>query len=302
MEAPDLGDVAAILASYEPHEAAFQKPTGKGELGMKDRQGDLKSHLLPETPNKVTQKEFWDAGVIGMVNCVSWGKYNGKAACLVVLCFSLRSGDHALRFRNANVKVTFERHPSSGASQGDPAVLVFAPRKIFGLPTTESKKLTYNVELSAKVPAGPVEVGPTGSMGKESTYEKEHRFKTVGNFWSTKNGNNWDIVYWDSKENRKAKHGIPDRLNVGIIVGSDGPFQGIVEVTVDTPLKDGLFGFPWSKDDPVPFYPGVLKGLSPRVIEFDKLTEEDWKAMIPYEMEWQVCYIMFKSRSRLTHN
>lgn len=294
METIDPGNVAAILASYEPHETAFQKPTGKGELGRKDKH-DLKSgQPFQSTPSKVTQKEFWDAGVIGMINRVSWGTYHGKAACLVIFCFSIRSGDHALRFRNANVKITFERHPSSAPAEDNPFVLAFAPRKIFGIPTTESKNLTYNVELSATVPVGPVEVGPTASIGKESTFEKEHRFKIVGNFWATKNGSDWDIVYWDVKENRKAKHGIPDRLNVGVIVSSRGPFQAIVEVTVDTPLKDGLFGFPWSKDSPVPFYPGVPKGPNPQVNDFEEFTEEDWRAMIPYEEEWQVCCIILK--------
>ncbi|KAN0120257.1 hypothetical protein V8E51_002465 [Hyaloscypha variabilis] len=287
METVDPGDVAAILASYEPHETAFQKPRGKGELGRNDRH-DLKSgEPTQTTPSKFTQKEFLDTGVIGMVNRVSWGAYHGKAACLVVFCFSLRSGDHALRLRNANVKITFEAHPTSVPTQGNPSVLAFAPRKIFGIPTTESKSLTYNVELSATVPIGPVQVGPSAGIEKGSSFEKDHRFKVIGNFWSTKNGSDWDIVYWDVKENRKAKNGIPDRLNVGVIVSTGGPFHGIVEVTVDTPLKDGLFGFPWSKDSPVPFYPGLPKGPNPQVSDFEKLTEEDWRSMIPYEEEWQ---------------
>ena len=84
VETPDSGDVAAILASYEAHEAKFQKLTGKGELGRKDKQ-DPKTNiplpLLPQTtPSKVTHKEFWDAGVIGMVNRVSWGTYHGNSA------------------------------------------------------------------------------------------------------------------------------------------------------------------------------------------------------------------------------
>ncbi|KAG4434024.1 hypothetical protein IFR05_010506 [Cadophora sp. M221] len=290
MAATNPGDVASILAAYEPRETTFQKPSGRGELGRKDRQNltsGQPSQGDQTTPNKVIHKELWDAGVIGMVSRVSWGKYYGKDACLVVFSFSFKSGDSALRFRNSNVKITFERHPSSPPEQENPSALVFAPRKIYGIPTVESKSLTYNVELSAKVPIGPVEVGPTISVDKGSSFEKEHRFKIIGNFWATKHGADWDVVYWDIKENRKAKQGIPDRLNVGVVINADGPFQGIVEVTVDTLLKDGLFGFPWSKDSPVPFYPGVPKGPVPKVIDFESLGEEDWKAMIPYEEEWQ---------------
>lgn len=117
---------------------------------------------------------------------------------------------------------------------------------------------------------------------------KEHEFKIIGNFWASKNGSDCDIIYLDVKENHKANYGIPDRLKLGVIVGVDGPFQGIVQVTVDTPLKDGIFGFPWSKDSPIPFYLGVSKGPSSRVTDFEKFTEEDWRAMILYESQWKV--------------
>jgi hypothetical protein len=313
MEVTDPGDIAAILVSYEPHETTFQKPKGKGELGRVKgaqpvRVGPDLDHLEESgqpsqtTPNKLTHKEFGDAGVIGMVSRVSWGTYDGKDACLVVFSFSLKSGKRALRFRNANVKITFARHPSSTLEYGSPSVLVFAPRKIFGISTTESKGLRYYAELSAQAPLSPVEVGPTVGIEKGSSFDKEHRFKIVGNFWATKHGSNWDIVYWDVKENRKAKYGIPDRLNVGVIVDAGGPFQEIVEVTVDTPLKDGLFGFPWSKDSPVPFYPGVPKGTDPPSKDFEKFTEEDWKAMIPYEEEFQVRCTILKLTVMLTAN
>lgn len=301
MEEPNPSEIiAAILASYEPQETKFQDPEGKRELSRKNRLEARPLSTSKSTPNKVTHKEFWDAGVIGMINNVSWGKYHEKPACLIAFSFSLKSGDHALRFRNANVKITFERHPSSAPEQDSPSVRAFAPRKIFGIPTKETKSLTFDAELSAQVPVGPVEVGPTSSIGEKLTYEKNHRFEIIGNFWASKNGSDWDIVYWDAKENRKAKHGIPDRLNLGVIVSADGPFQAIVEVTVDTPLN--IFGFSWSEESPVPFYPGVRKGASPRVNDFDKFTEEDWRAMIPYEEMWKVVCSFPMSLTKLTHS
>jgi hypothetical protein len=93
MEVTDPGDIAAILVSYEPHETTFQKPKGKGELGRVKgaqpvRVGPDLDHLeesgqpSQSTPNKLTHKEFEDAGVIGMVSRVSWGTYDGKTHAL----------------------------------------------------------------------------------------------------------------------------------------------------------------------------------------------------------------------------
>ena len=88
-------------------------------------------------------------------------------------------------------------------------------------------------------------------------------------------------------ENGKQR-GIPDRLNGAVIIESSGPFQAKAEVTVDTSIKDNLFGAPWQKTHPVPFTPGITKETAPRTLKFEDLTESDWKEMIPYELEGEV--------------
>lgn len=163
----------------------------------------------------------------------------------------------------------------------------FAPRKIFGLPTVEGKKSRIGGEISLQVPAGPLTIGPKFHGEKETEYEKEHRFKTVGNYGSSKHGTDWDIVYWDVKENKKTENCIPDRLNVAVVVEREGTFTTSVEVTIDTPIAYGVFAFPWSKHSPVAFTPGVAMGEQPKTTKFDKLTEKDWRTMIPYEDEWE---------------
>ncbi len=72
----------------------------------------------------------------------------------------------------------------------------FAPRKIFGLPTIEGRRNRVGGELTLQVPAGPLTFGPTIRGERENEYEKEYRYKTIGNFWSSKQGTDWDIVYW----------------------------------------------------------------------------------------------------------
>lgn len=285
-------DIKAIRDGYEPPEAEFNFPA------TLDNEIKHKSGLVPYSyiqPSSRTVKTthidiaplISNAGVRGLVTNVAHGTFRSQPASLIVFSFSLRSGDHGFRFKNANVKITFAKHPSAAATQPNPTILKFAPRKIFGLPTIEGKKSRIGGEISLEVPAGPLMVGPTISGERESEYEKEHRFKTVGNYWGSKHGTDWDIVYWDVKENKKTKHGIPDRLNVAVVVEREGTFTASVEVTVDTPIANSVFAFPWSKNSPVAFAPGVVMGAQPKTTKFDEMTDVDWRAMIPYEDEWE---------------
>jgi len=285
-------DVKAILDSYQPAEAEFSVPE-TASLDTKYK-SDAVPYSYVESSTRTIKTTHIDiaplisnAGVRGMVINVAHGTFHSRPASLIVFSFALRSGDHGFRFKNANVKITFGKHPSEPPTHVNPAILKFAPRKIYGLPTVEGKRNRIGGEISLQVPAGPLTVGPTISGEKESEFEKEHRFKTVGNYWSSKHGVDWDIVYWDVKENKKTKHGIPDRLNVALVVEREGTFTANVEVTVDTPIVNGVFAFPWSKNSPVAFTPSVAMGEQPRTDKFDELTDADWRTMIPYEEEWE---------------
>jgi hypothetical protein len=284
----------AILATYQPTEAAFElassideDPTQKYKSGTAPYSYiEPSSHML-----QIVRQEMApflsSAGVIGMVTSVSHGTFHSRPASLIVFSFSLRSGEHAFRFRNANIKINFSKHSSATSSEASPAVTKFAPRKIYGLPTVEGRKDTIGGELTLQVPAGPLTVGPTIKRERETDYEKQYRFKTVGNFWSSKMGNDWDIVYWDMRENKRTKEGIPDRLNVAVVVEAAGPFVASVEVAVDTPFANGFWSSPWKKSNPAVFLRGVTMGEQPRTSKLDELTQEEWKALIPYEGEWE---------------
>jgi hypothetical protein len=289
-------DEAAILATYHPTESSFELPAA---TSVSDPTTKYKSDRTPyslASPSsrtvKVTHIDFApflsNAGVRGMVTNVSHGTFHSRPASLIIFSFSLRSGEHGFRFKNANIKITFSKHPTaSSASELSPAVIKFAPRKIYGLPVVEGRKNRIGGEMTLQVPAGPITLGPTIRGERESEYEKEHRFKTVGNFWSSKQGMDWDIVYWDMRENKRTKEGIPDRLNVGVVVEREGPFVAEVEVTVDTPVLNGAFSYPWTKNNPATFVPGVKMGEQPSTERFEELSEGEWKELIPYEDEWE---------------
>jgi hypothetical protein len=91
------------------------------------------------------------------------------------------------------------------------------------------------------------------------------------------------IVVWTAAEDGLLKSGIPDELNLAVVVGYDGAFQANVVARVDTPLMDGLYGNVWSKDDPLLFLPPFGKGDLPLTNGlFDKLSDDDWRALTPY--------------------
>ena len=287
-------DIKAILDGYAPPEAEFNAPTDVDSDDDRKNKSEAVPYQFIEASSRTIKVTHLDiaplisnAGVRGMVTNVSHGTFNAQPASLIVFSFSLRSGDHGFRFESANIKIKFSKHPSAPPSELNPAVLKFAPRKIFGLPTVEGRKTRIGGEISLQASAGPLTIGPTLSAERESEYEKEHRYKLVGNYSSSRHGTGWDIVYWDVKENKKTRHGIPDRLNVALVVEREGTFTASVVVEVDTPIANGAFAFPWTKRRPVAFVPGVVMGRQPKTTNFDELTDADWRAMIPYEEEWE---------------
>lgn len=261
------------------------------------------------TPSSiVTHKDIgWlsDAGVRGSISTVFHGTYNSEPATLILFTFVFRSGDRGFCFKNANVKINFSKHSSSSSSKQisgtkviqnrttenwNPEIVQLAPRKIYGLPTTTSKTQKISGEISLQVPLTPLTIGPSLSSSNESSFSLSHCYSITGNFWSSARDSGWDIAYWDLKENKRTKEGIPDRLNVGVLVkrGMGGRFQADVEVKVDTPVLKGVFGFPWRRERPVIFEPGTEVGAEGvRTRAFEKLGDADWRGMIPWEEDWE---------------
>jgi hypothetical protein len=191
--------------------------------------------------------------------------------------------DSILRFKKAEIIVSFDKTTdlSMGATK-EPVVRVFAPRKVFGKPTEEAKKFNYEVALQCSLSVGLVTAGPTLSIGSESAFTKEHKLEIKGLDQMTRKRKQPHIVIWTATEDDLAKSGIPDELNLAVVVEYDGDFQADVNIRVDTPLMDGLYGHIWSKDDPLLFLPPLSKGDPLPTDQFDHLSEADWQALAPY--------------------
>ncbi|KAF7917845.1 uncharacterized protein EAE97_011983 [Botrytis byssoidea] len=248
----------------------------------------------------ITQKDIGflsDAGVRGSVSTVCHGTFHSQPATLLLFTFIFRSGDHGFRFKNASVKIDFSSHSSSSSSSSStrtkeptwtPTISALAPRKIYGLPTAVHQTRKLAGEISLQVPLGPTTLGPSTSLSHESSFSLAHRYSLVGNLWSQPHSASWDSVYWDLRENKQTKGGIPDRVDVGVVVCREGgAFQAEVRVEVDTPVMRGVWGWPWGRGSPVVFVEGVeTGGERVRTRRFEELGTGDWRGLVGWEGEW----------------
>ncbi|KAF5868743.1 uncharacterized protein Bfra_012074 [Botrytis fragariae] len=306
IDIPEASSISYSSPSLE--EPPIEEYNGSHEVRLNAPASSSKSHtpysIRYELPSPrstiITQKDIGflsDAGVRGSVSTVCHGTFHSQPATLILFTFIFRSGDHGFRFKNASVKIDFSRHSSSSSpstpssktqENWTPTITALAPRKIYGLPTTihQTRKLTG--EISLQVPLGPTTLGPSTSLSHESSFSLSHRYSLTGNLWSQPHSSTWDSVYWDLKENKQTKGGIPDRVDVGVVVcRGGGAFQGEVRVEVDTPVMRGVWGWPWGRGRPVVFVEGVeTGGERVRTRRFEELGTEDWRGLVGWEGEW----------------
>ncbi|KAF4633411.1 hypothetical protein G7Y89_g4705 [Cudoniella acicularis] len=179
-----------------------------------------------ETRDKITHIEAYGRSVIGSMTRVSFGSFNSATACLLCMRFTFRyKKDSILRFKKAEIIVKFDKRADSSLSSAkEPVVHVFAPRKVCGKPTEEAKKFNYEVSLQSSLSIGPVTAGPTISMGSESLFKKEHKLEIKGLDQMMRKQKQPHIVIWTAIEDDLAKSGIPDELNLAVVVEHDGDF------------------------------------------------------------------------------
>ena len=275
----------SALRSYEMREVVLEPAAGRGELG------GAKNPRPDETRQKVLDKDFLNRRAVGKVLRVQYGYYKTQPACLLVLNFTFRYSRDLLRFKEAKIVISFERMSRGGKVTGqekDPIVRNYSPKTIFGFVTTESIDLTYSGKIQCTVPLGPVTLSPELQTTKGSSFTKDHRLQIIGQDFPTKDGAESSEVEWTVSERGKVDYGIPNELNVGVIIEYGSNFLAKVGIEISTPSTPKLFGSLWAKDDPVLFFPPLSLGEPPRTMNFDQLTDADWGYLVPYRQEFQV--------------
>ena len=270
-------DLQHALDSYGERATLLKFPTGTGELGGQKNSGEA-------TRDKIVHIEALDRSVIGSVTRVCYGQYNGRPACLVCMRFTFRyRRNSALRFKRAEIVARFDKRDckNNTSPANDPTIQAYAPRKIFGEPTMVVRELGFHVGADLGLTAV-MSGGPQASIEKRATFAERQCLEIVGLDQCTRRRPKPHIVVWTVAEVPALQSGIPDELYFAAVVAHDGAFQAEIKVKVDTPLKDGLYAHVWSKDAPVLFIPSVGKGEACPRIEFDALSDDDWRALVAY--------------------
>lgn len=227
---------------------------------------------------------------------VIYGSFDRKPACLIVFNFKFRfEADSHLRFKRAEIAVSFKATPDGSHKcrpKDDPVIYNFALKKMYGNLTMENNSWTYGIELPCMVTLGPAQFGAQPYVEKSSSFKKGHRMEIVGREFKDAEHDQENEVIWSIKENGKQKNGIPEELKFAVIVGYTGRFQADIKVTAETDFRLKLFGWPWSKDDPVLFRPTEGSGMpieTPRWFpDFETIRSEEWAELVPYWREWEV--------------
>ncbi|MCJ1405425.1 hypothetical protein MMC11_008653, partial [Xylographa trunciseda] len=111
----------ALDHSYLTRDTNFVRDTGAGKLqGLKNLSDDIRI--------KVTQIESLGLGIQGTVQAVSYGTWERKPACLVILQLSHRGYTSASAFRRIEILVSCESWGSKSLDQ-QPVLRNFSPRK-----------------------------------------------------------------------------------------------------------------------------------------------------------------------------
>lgn len=147
------------------------------------------------------------------------------------------------RFQSAVLVVKLAQKPRSTESVvsgpvsaiNPVSVCQYAPRKAFGGSAKASKTVHWGLELPLTVPAGPLEVGVTPSIERESAVEIEHTFVIEGSARGIPQKN---TCVWTLEENKATERGIPSEVQFAALIEHSQPI--LCEVSASGRTAGGL--------------------------------------------------------------
>ena len=286
-----------FLQSGEDKAADISKMDNSEEVSSEiELQVDRKSgHLGPPKEITSTSSNATHRG-LSIVRCgarskvthLQHGICGGKPASLICFRLFFRFDSSSSRFTKTEVKVSFERQesqePASGPSEL-PLVAKFAPVHVRGRVTEAaiSQKMSTSLDASiAPTAASIFGIGPSIGYERVRDFKKEYSMEIKGIPWPSGDEDVENMVIWKVAENARQADGIPNELNVAVVVQHDGkPFHGVVEILTWTKSGVKLFGWPWPKPNPLVFRPTVSIGPPIDVATFDDLTDEQLYGLVP---------------------
>jgi hypothetical protein len=253
-----------------------------GQLGHKPIE-------LVDTAQRISAQDFLKWSLRAEVVHVSPGTYEDKLASIIGFRLRFRySGSVSSGLSGAEASITFKPAPGAGrdANEAMPEVVAVFPTFVEG-PAIIGHHST-STEGSASISFPSVvqpEIGVTRRKGLE--YSKDHKMKVIGRTWSDEDSETVDnMALWTLSENSLEGGGIPQDISLSALVLHNGQsVLGTVELKATCKSGIRIFGWPWTKIDPLLFSPSLNFGISPRSSKFDDIDAEDWKALVPFTGE-----------------
>lgn len=272
---------AEVLASYRSRVLTFEFDSEQQELGQKN--DSEQDYNRP----KIAQRDLGDLSTIATLTSVQWGTWGGDSACLMCVRVQFQKGLHKLlRFGQALIVIQYSCRPP-GATANDPRVVDYGPKSLRAKPTEEDRTWWYDINFSAKAPAGPVSLGPGVNGGKNGKFARKYAAEVTIDDWSPRTHRFPNCVKCYLKEDPKQADGVPCELNMAVIIQASGPCQATVVVRAGNIFN--LLATPWTRDDPVLLKPGVNYGTQvcgATAMDFQSLTKEDWKNLVTPDLEF----------------
>ncbi|KAH7227531.1 hypothetical protein BKA60DRAFT_553072 [Fusarium oxysporum] len=242
-----------IPISWEPRWCQFDHL--KEELWLGQHNADDTS-----TRTKITHIDFFGLGVIGSVCSVAYGTWSDSPtsptspAALVVMQFDFRAGSGPLRYKSAEISISFKGQ-KPGTSH--PVIHQFFPT------SNKSRGSQPALRRSASMlPSDPFIWSPD-------------EFIIRGKTWLSKGVQEPDEVTWNINEIHGSKFGICEPVKLAFIVAHRGPFQATVEVEATTAINlIKISNTPWSRDDPLLFDCITHKGMPPPATNLNELESQ----------------------------
>ena len=276
--------------SYLTQDRDFIKDAGATELKRWKNSGE-------DLRTKITHIEGWGLGILGTVQEVTYGTWQGNPACLVSMQFNMRGNFSIFRFRRIEIFVSCEAW--TGTSGVQPILRNFSPRNSFVRLDHDRKSWGWEVLQRSWVPS----TSQSGVSSLMKPGRAGHAPSICGTQWSNERRQAPHQISWVVDTESENAWRIPDELNFTFVIEYDVSFKAVVEVKAktDTGIPFPLIAWPWSKDDPLLFNGKTWIGSPPRTLEFDYLTDADWATLAPCIPEWSVCIslIIFMSNSTL---
>jgi len=249
------------------------------EIELRPKSGELRPqhNKLGEPSTRANILEF-DPNQHTLVNIrletVQYGKYDGKAAALILLRFIIKFRYGYKRLRSFHVDIEFNEHGTTQNRNSEPP-------KVISLGPEQQEGKIYTEEWGE--PGGKGSQETSQNEGLAGRIEKEHEVKLMG--WKRSSNSGTDnVAVWDCVEGRKTAKGVVPGYRAAIIAQYTENMKFQAEFRLDADCGTFNFGsklFNWLKvfgnrtDDPVIFNPAQPFGKQYPISDFKDLNLND---------------------------